>query len=122
MSGDDQSSYDGQLVREFTEYVWRAGSTDTRAVSEWPCVSLDDVYVDRSTCPPKLVVTFWHHDRPGCLFGFSADAQSYTADAFPPDVWAGILAVNLSEAIEADDMGLPSGCGDEGVAWLDAGN
>jgi len=31
-------------------------------------------------------------------------------------------AVNLGEAIEADDMGLPSECVDEGVTWLDLGD
>ncbi|MDQ3609219.1 MAG: hypothetical protein M3459_10005 [Actinomycetota bacterium] len=118
----ETSSYDDRLVREFTEYIRRAGRTHTRMMSEWPCISLEEVYVDRSTRPPRLVATFRHDDRPGCLFGFAAEAWSETGDDFSPEVWAGILAVNLGEAIEADDMGLPPECVDEGVTWLDLGD
>lgn len=118
MTSSEERRYSEDLVREFIEYVERASRHD-RLISEWSLIALESVHVDHSTAMPKLVVTFRHDYRPACLFGFTTAARAEgEVDAYPPDLWAPILAVNLGEAIEAEDMGLPAECPENGVAWL----
>jgi hypothetical protein len=81
-----------------------------------------------------LVLFFGHSSKPGCVFGFrwrdvsgeaAHDAEQQekmtgqtATDTEMVDWLAKLILINLSEQLEADDLGLPNDCNPQSITWL----
>lgn len=88
-------------------------------------VTVEDVRLDTSRPLHRIHILFRESSRPGCLFGYRAEAVEDPIILDPqegywgPEDWAGVILVtNFEEQVEAINLGLPPDCDPGGITWI----